>query len=89
MQFSTLLALAGTFAASTAAVMKPRGDAMYANPTCGLDGARVTLDHDELASAATSFAAWIDAGADGQVDTTGRFHKKLGVSPVPTYLPAS
>lgn len=79
MHISMLLTLAGTFAASMAAVTKPRGDPTYDKPTCGINGSPITLDHDGLANATTSFASWVDAGADGKVDASGLFHGTLGV----------
>lgn len=62
-----------------AAVTKPRGDPTYANPTCGINGSPITLDHNGLADATANFAAWVDAGADGKVDASGLFHGTLGV----------
>lgn len=62
-----------------AAVTKPRGDPTYDKPACSIGGSPITLGHDVLANATTSFAAWVDAGADGKVDASGLFHGTLVV----------
>lgn len=68
-------------AAENKTAMTPRAaDPIMGPATCGVNGQQRFLPHDDLVKRVEEFAAWVDRGADGQVDAAGKFHFKLHVS---------
>ena len=64
-------------AAETKMAMTPRAaDPIMGPATCGSN----SLPHDDLVKRVEEFAAWVERGADGQVDAAGKFHYRLHVS---------
>ncbi|KAM7197761.1 hypothetical protein V8F20_006434 [Naviculisporaceae sp. PSN 640] len=73
-----------TFAAPAAAgakhnmmTLRAAADPIMGPATCGVNGQPKILPHDDLVKRVEEFAAWVERGADGQVDAAGKFHYSL------------
>ncbi|ETS78845.1 hypothetical protein PFICI_08698 [Pestalotiopsis fici W106-1] len=66
-----------TSASASAMNMRRAADPIMGPATCGVGGKERYLDHDDLVKTVEEFAAWVERGANGQVDAAGKFHYSL------------